>query len=140
MDEIFIDTWAWCALTNKKDRGHSFARKLNRKLIEQNYRYITTNFVLDESYTLIRARIGYRAAVKFGQKIKELRKQELLGHIVISEGIEEKAWDFFVKYQDIDDLSYTDCTSFAVMKKLGLREVFTGDDHFQYVGFIKKEV
>lgn len=138
MPEIFIDTWAWCALVNKKDRGHSFARELNEKLIDKNYRYVTTNFVLDESYTLIRARVGYREAVRFGKKIQKLRKGEMLEHIVISEGIEKKAWKLFVKYQDIDELSYTDCTSFAVMKNRNLQEAFTGDDHFQYVGFIKK--
>ena len=27
MDEIFIDTWAWLALANKRDKYHSAARK-----------------------------------------------------------------------------------------------------------------
>ena len=43
-----------------------------------------------------------------------------------------------MKYDDMEDLSFTDCTSFAVMKELNLKEVFTDDDHFEHVRFVKK--
>lgn len=62
----------------------------------------------------------------------------LLKIIIIDEETEEEAWKLFVKYKDIERLSFTDCTSFAVMKQLGLQEAFTGDKHFQRAGFITK--
>lgn len=138
MLKVFIDTWAWCALVNKKDAAHESAKRLNKELLEQNYLFITTNFVLDETYTLIRSRIGYKAAIDFGNKIRSSRKFGVLKIITIDEETEEEAWKLFVKYKDIERLSFTDCTSFAVMKQLGLQEAFTGDRHFQRAGFITK--
>lgn len=138
MREIFIDTWAWCALVNKRDSGHKAAQRTNIDLVNQGYLYITSNFILDESYTLIRSRIGYRAAVEFGKKIKKSVELEAVKIIRITKEVEDLAWDLFVKYDDMEDLSFTDCTSFAIMKELNLREVFTDDDHFEHVRFIKK--
>ena len=138
MPEIFVDTWAWCALTNKRDAAHRDAEELNKELLRERYIFITTNFILDESYTLIRARIGYGAAVDFGDKIKRLHQLGLLKIIYIDQEIEEAAWKLFVKYEDIKALSFTDCTSFAVMHWLDLQEVFTDDEHFRHLGFIKR--
>lgn len=38
------------------------------------------------------------------------------------------------KYED-KELSFTDCTSFAIMEKLKLHKAFTFDEHFKKVGF-----
>jgi uncharacterized protein len=43
-------------------------------------------------------------------------------------------WALFKKHSD-KELSFTDCTSFALMKKLGLRQAFSFDDHFIQTGF-----
>jgi len=51
MKLMFVDTNAWIALNYPKDRYHSKAAKLNRRFLKDGYRYITTNFVLDETYT-----------------------------------------------------------------------------------------
>ncbi|NIR16490.1 MAG: VapC toxin family PIN domain ribonuclease, partial [Desulfobacterales bacterium] len=50
--------------------------------------------------TLIRARIGYQAAVNFGDKIKRLRELGLLKIIRVDQEVEEAAWELFVKYKD----------------------------------------
>jgi predicted nucleic acid-binding protein len=52
----------------------------------------------------------------------------------ITEEIEEHAWKLFKQYSD-KDFSFTDCTSFVVMRQLGLSEVFTNDHHFEQMGF-----
>lgn len=138
MREIFIDTWAWCALANKRDSGHVAAERANRDLVNEGYVYITSNFVLDESYTLIRSRVGYKVAVEFGKKIKKLIDLGTLKIVTIGKEVEDLAWELFVKYDDMENLSYADCTSFAAMKDINLKEVFTDDSHFQHVGFIKR--
>ena len=46
----------------------------------------------------------------------------------------ELARSIFVRYRD-KDFSFTDCTSFAVMRQLRLTEVLTLDDHFSQMGF-----
>jgi predicted nucleic acid-binding protein len=46
---------------------------------------------------------------------------------------EEKAKDIIRRYTD-KTFSYTDATSFAVMERLGAREAFAFDPHFQQYG------
>jgi len=47
---------------------------------------------------------------------------------------ERRALEFFEKYAD-QKVSFTDCLSFALMKKEKLRQAFTYDQHFEYAGF-----
>ncbi len=136
--QIFVDTWAWCALANRRDTAHQEAQKLNKKLVEESYHYVTANFVLSESYTLIRSRIGYNGAIEFGNKIQNLEERGSLEAVRIDKELEQAAGKLFVKYDDIKDLSFTDCISFAVMNVLSIDEAFTGDAHFYHVGFIQR--
>jgi glutamate synthase domain-containing protein 3 len=47
----------------------------------------------------------------------------------------ERAWEIFQKYDD-KVLSFTDCTSFAVMKRLEIDTAFAVDHDFQALGYI----
>ncbi|MEW6087442.1 MAG: hypothetical protein AB1498_03995 [bacterium] len=53
MKQVFMDSNGWVALSNKRDQFHSIAVKTNKNLLENGTRYITTNFVLDEVYTVL---------------------------------------------------------------------------------------
>jgi predicted nucleic acid-binding protein len=44
------------------------------------------------------------------------------------------AWRMRAKYRDKTEISFTDLTSFVVMRELGLSQVITGDAHFEHVG------
>jgi hypothetical protein len=46
----------------------------------------------------------------------------------------EKARAVFFRHRD-KDYSFTDCTSFVVMRELRLREALTTDRHFRQAGF-----
>jgi predicted nucleic acid-binding protein len=46
----------------------------------------------------------------------------------------ERARHLFFQYRD-KDLSFTDCTSIAVMRELRLGSVITTDGHFRQAGF-----
>ena len=92
---------------------------------------LTTNFVFDETITLIRSRLGWNISKEFGQRLKDSRFVSL---IAVKDEDEEKAWEIFLKYKD-KDFSYTDCTSFAVMERLKLDAAFSFDSHFQTMKF-----
>ena len=47
----------------------------------------------------------------------------------------DKARAFFFRYRD-KEFSFTDCTSFVVMRELKLQEVLTTDHHFSQAGFL----
>lgn len=131
MRQVFADTNGWIALNSKRDQFHEIALKENRTLLKTGYRYITTNYVLDETYTGLLTKVGHFAAVDFGEKI---RASKITTVIHISKADEEKAWKFFKKYSD-KQFSFTDCTSFMIMNRLNLEEALTNDHHFEQMGF-----
>jgi predicted nucleic acid-binding protein len=47
---------------------------------------------------------------------------------------EEEAWQMFKRYPD-KAFSFTDCTSFVVMRHRGMWEAFTNDHNFAQVGY-----
>lgn len=131
MRGIFVDTNAWIALNSKRDQFHAMAIGLNRGLLQNGYRYVTTNYVLDETYTGLLVKVGHFAAVDVGNKV---RASKLINVVHISEEIEEEAWKYFTKYSD-KRFSFTDCTSFVVMHRMNLAEAFTNDHRFEQIGF-----
>jgi predicted nucleic acid-binding protein len=48
------------------------------------------------------------------------------------------AWEIFARFNVAKEWSFTDCTSYAVMKQLGITEVFAFDHHFTQMGFVRK--
>lgn len=131
MKQIFADTNGWIALNSKRDQGYDAAVKINKALLQKGHRYVTTNFVLDETYTGLLTKVGHFAAVDFGEKIRATRTVQL---IHITEELEEEAWKLFKQYSD-KDFSFTDCTSFVVMRQWNVMEAFTNDHHFEHKGF-----
>ncbi len=65
MPKIFVDTWAWYALADRKDTDHRIAEAANVQLLADGYTFVTTNFVLSESVTLIRYKMYHDAAIQF---------------------------------------------------------------------------
>jgi len=130
MNLLFADTSFFYALAYKKDPHHKEAAKLLSSL---KVPLITSNYVFDELITILRYDFSHEVAVHYGQSI---HSSKLCSITRISREDEENAWDIFLKYSD-QKFSFTDCTSFAVMKRLHLREVACFDVHFVTAGFIR---
>ena len=135
MSRVFVDTWAWYALTDPNDADHELARLANDELLDAAHTFVITNFVLDETLTLVRYNIGHAAAVKFRHTLDQLIAAHLVQFVRIGEDHEAAAWRTFERYAD-QEFSYTDCTSFSVMRALKLTHIFTGDSHFATMGFV----
>jgi predicted nucleic acid-binding protein len=129
--DVFVDTGMFQALLDHTDEHHFEAVTLWKRFEEQNYTLFTSNYILDETFTLLRVRCGVEYAVTF--------RNTLVGSIRLNiERVtvddEANAWTFFVR--DWHKLSFTDCVSFAVMQRLGLQQAATFDEHFSKAGFI----
>ncbi len=135
MKKIFVDTWAWYALTDRNDKDHGVAEEANAGLLHDGYTFVTTNFVLSESVTLILYKMRHDVAVQFWETTHKLSGSGLVEIIRVNKAQEERAWAIFKQYAD-QDFSFTDCTSFAVMQDLQLSLAFTGDHHFATMGFL----
>jgi len=132
---LFVDTGAWVALFNRRDRDHSQASGYWSKVRDERRPILTTDYVLNETYTLIRrTRAGLQGAIEFHRLVTESRVIEITE---IDADCRERAWDLFTRYDD-KVLSFTDCTSFAFLHARGLSEVFTFDSDFAKVGFTER--
>ena len=129
---IFVDTSAWYAAEVEDDVNHEKARKFLSNIASGKHGTpVTTDFVLDETLTLLRSRRGLAAATAF---IDKIRKSKSVRVFWIDESLFEKALDVFRK-SDRASWSFTDCASFALMRDLSIPEAFTFDNHFRAVGF-----
>ncbi|HKJ82176.1 MAG TPA: type II toxin-antitoxin system VapC family toxin [Ignavibacteriaceae bacterium] len=135
---IFIDTSAWVALEDKKDIHHDAALKFNIKIAAARNRLITTNYVLDETYTLLLLDIGYVNTIRFKDKLDDLINRNLIVVFHISSEIEKIAWNTFEQFNKDKYWSFTDCTSKVVMENYSIKESFSFDKHFEQMGFIRK--
>jgi predicted nucleic acid-binding protein len=127
---IFVDTGAWYALLDEDDANHHAAVRFKDSLVHP---LVTSNYIADEVITLVRSRLGHNVAVEIGQKLWD---ESIANLIRVTPRDEIKAWEIFVKYQD-KAFSFTDCTSFTLMERVEVTEVFAFDEHFkQYGSFI----
>ncbi|MBI2017240.1 MAG: PIN domain-containing protein [Candidatus Rokubacteria bacterium] len=128
---VFVDTGAWVALRYRRDQRHGQARRLLRRLRADGLGLVTTEWVLAEAVTLLKARGAVDHALALGEAIQAGR----LGHLIESTPERRRrAWDLFVRYRD-RRVGWVDCASFAVMEELHLDQVFGFDEDFGRAGF-----
>jgi predicted nucleic acid-binding protein len=133
MKRYFVDASFWIALFDRSDAAHGVVTACWQDLAGQPVRFTTSDYVLDEAYTFLRRHVGLEAAVDLHDVVQGSR---LLQVADVSAPVRTAAWDSLVKYDD-KVLSLTDCTSFVLMWRLGLREALTLDAHFAQVGFVQ---
>ena len=131
MAATFVDTAGWMACADAADPLHARSAASRDHLLESGHSLVTTDFVLDETLTLIRLRLGLPAAERWWGQVD--RSPRLKWERISPERM-EKARALFFRYQD-KPFSFTDCTSFVVMRELRLTQALTTDRHFRQMGF-----
>lgn len=127
---VFVDTSAFVALENRRDAHHADATKTYRKLIRGGAKFVTSDFVLDETVTLLRARASAGDAVAWGRRLLSSMMFEL--HL-IDRSILVDALRVMEAAAD-QRFSFTDCTSFVLVSRERLEGAFAFDDDFQRFG------
>lgn len=126
---LFVDTSAFIALEDEDDENHEAAVEYRNRLSQRGTPYralYTSNYITDETLTLLRVRCGHQVATAFGEMIQSSRMIRVLW---ITPTTEKDAWKIFKEHHD-KDFSFTDCTSFALMKTEAIDAAFTFDRHF----------
>lgn len=122
---IFVDTGGFYALADTADRNHDTARSVfeSRGMAGD---LVTSDYVFVESWCLIRARLGRSAAMQYWDamqsdvvRIYGVTSEDLTGARAIASSWPDQ------------DFSLIDCTSFALMERLGLDEALAFDSHFR---------
>ena len=128
---IFVDTGAFIARYVRRDGHHVRARRFWAEIEKLRTACFTSNFVLDETFTLLGRQSSYSFAAE--------RARALLGSKALTvlrpDGEDElTALDLFARFAD-KEVSFTDCVSFALMRRHRLSRAFTFDRHFLAAGF-----
>ena len=129
--KMFMDTAGWLMLADASDKLHITALETRDKWLEEGGIFISTDYVLDETITLIRMRLGIDAAEEWWKMVSS--SSRIQWEWMNSDRI-ERAMTWFFRWRD-KKLSFTDCTSFALMKELKLSKALTCDKHFKTAGF-----
>jgi predicted nucleic acid-binding protein len=125
---IFVDTSAWYARYAPSDVHHEQAREFHASVQQE---LITTDYVVDETLTLFKARGNYVHALRLGPR---LLTGQLATLIYVTPEDVDAAWKVFSGHRD-KAWSFTDCVSYVVMKRLNFVEAFAFDEHFRQFGF-----
>ncbi|MCW1967990.1 MAG: PIN domain-containing protein [Anaerolineae bacterium] len=134
MRKVFVDTSAWVALLDSGDKYHEDAVEKLKLIIQKRWQLITSSDVLDETYTLLLMNTNYSQVIKFRQQLKHLASAQLLITQWVTPEISEQGWEIFARFNQDKQWSFTDCTSYAVMRNLDLDMAFTFDHHFVQMG------
>ena len=135
MKQIFVDTSAWGALADKADKDHARALQFRDEIVGK-YKLVTSDYILDELYTLLLMNVGLHQTINYKKKLDILIAEHVLEIIWIDHDLAKQGWDVFEQYNTDKLWSFTDCTSYAAMKKSGMAEAFAFDRHFEQMGFI----
>lgn len=128
---VFVDTAGFMMLADRADPNHERAATFRDRWLERRGLLVTTDFVLDETLTLLRIRLGLDAAERFWHRIE--LSQRLEWEWIDPERAEKaRAWFFGWRNKAF---SFTDCTSFVVMKERRIKVALTSDHHFEQAGF-----
>ena len=127
---IFVDTGAWYASLVPHDPDHATAVQW---LAANSSPLLTTDYVIDETLTLLRVRGERRRALLLGTKFFHNGLAEI--HKITSTDL-MLAWKTFEQFDD-KSWSFTDCTSKVVMEQLNIKVAFAFDHHFQQFGTIQ---
>ncbi len=129
--QVFVDTGGFYALSDPRDDDHQAARRIQTQLADTRSRLFTSNFIIDEAYTLHLVRANYHAAIAFLDSVTA----SPLTIVRITPDDELRAQELLRTFSD-KRYSYTDATSFAVMDRLNLTHAFTFDHNFEQYGKI----
>ena len=131
---IFVDTWGWLALGHRRDAHHAAVEEIFRTRLAVPQGVHTSDYVLDELFTLLFRRESHAEAMRF---VDGLMADQVAGRVMIHRVSAER---FFTalglrrRFQDKPLISFTDLTTMGIMAELGIQEVLTEDEHFLHVG------
>ncbi len=126
----FIDTGAFLARYLPSDQHHKAATALWNQIRTTHERCVTSNFVLDDTFTLLARRASYSFAAEKARIIYAASSLEILRPDSVTE---LAALDWFEKFAE-QEVSFTDCLSFALMREADIQTAFSFDSHFERAG------
>lgn len=129
--KVFVDTTAIVSYFDGSDIRYDEAKDLIARIGEHRIIMVISDYIFDESITTIKSRVGHAIAVRAGEYILQCSAIDV---VWLNHEAKLRAWEYFVRHDD-KGYSFTDCTSFALMKEMNLKYYLAFDKHFEQAGF-----
>ena len=133
MTPVFLDTSYIIALEAADDQHHEEASRHWQSLTVALPSLVTTSYVLDEVVTFFNSRNRHAKAIEIGSR---LLSSSSVQFVHVDEVLFYEGWQYFKQHPD-KTYSLTDCISFVLMERLGIRTALAFDRHFVQAGFEK---
>lgn len=130
--KVFFDTSAFVALLVSTETHHAKVSEKYKEYRGQRAAFVTSPYILDELFTrlLYYPQIDIKKQVQNIEKIVEANELTILQ---IDGTLFEKTTAAFVKFSG-HKISFTDATSYVLMREFALDEIFTLDSDFKKIG------
>jgi len=125
-NRLLIDTGAFIALFDSRDDLHEAATSFYRSVPGDTLR-LTTEFVVGETYTFFRYRLGTKLAMAWLDYLDEARQSQYLRIEYATRAIVLKAESLLRRFSD-QAMSYTDAVTLAWAEQNNVQTIF-GFDH-----------
>ena len=130
--KVLIDTSAFIAYFIKQDEFHDNALSKYNFYIQQKATLLTSDYVLDELLTWFSAKQPKHILEKLVNALQKMQSTGEIRVLDIDKPIFKKAMEALLKFSD-HKISFTDATSYTLLKSFALDEVFTLDDDFRKI-------
>lgn len=128
---IFVDTSFWIAFAIPSDAHHVEATALLAR--HDNVSLTTSNLIVGETWTFVRRCFGHDTALRLVDLIERAAR---LRTVRVESAAEDEAWRW-LRARPEREYSFVDATSFALMRRLRIREALAFDDDFAAAGFVE---
>ncbi len=134
MTNVFVDTWGWLTLYDKRESQHPQVAAWYADFRAQVGQLYTSDYVLDETFTLLFKRLSFPQAQQAMQLLDAAVQAGSLNLVWVTPELFAQAQTLRFKLRDKPTISFTDLSSMRVMLALGISNVLTADAHFMHVG------
>lgn len=128
--KVFIDTSAFIAYFIKQDEFHDDAIAKFKLYRQQNAKFITSDYILDELQTWFSTKHSKNLLEKLVYSLQKIEEEGEIKVFSVDRAIFRKAQEVLIKFSD-HKISFTDATSYIIYKDFSLDEIFTLDADFK---------
>jgi len=132
---IFLDTTIWVGAIDASDRCHPDAKLVLEALIRGDLPpSITSDYVLNETLTILKRR--KLDPVKIVDAVNKILRSPEVEVLFVDEPLFNESLPLYVEY---GDLSFADTVSLLIMKKYGVKNIYSHDSDFDKVAWIVRK-
>ena len=132
MSQFLIDSGAFLAMLDARDKYHADAQIFIAA--NENALFVTPDTIFSETMTLVKARLGAKAAILLGERIFRSPRFQI-AHL--SESDHQAIWNIFKQYDD-KAWSYADCSLLVMARHMQITSVFSFDHHISQMAELKR--